>query len=110
MKLDCVKTETGDDVKNVEVNFGMLKTLIEVRAEPMQEEARAPRACFDSPHIRLFAGQLQHGQRMSVHVVTRCKGEIYQALCPMRFMLAMTAMLSQLSYYACSLWSGPGRT
>ena len=54
VKLDCVKTETGDDVKNVEINFGMLKTLIEVRAEPMQEEARAPRACFDSPHIRLL--------------------------------------------------------
>ena len=36
LKLRCVTSymvlaETGDDVKNVEVNFGMLKTLIEVR-------------------------------------------------------------------------------
>ncbi len=33
--------ETGDDVKNVEVNFGMLKTLIEVRADLMLKQGRA---------------------------------------------------------------------
>ncbi len=46
--LSLIWAETGDDVKNVEVNFGMLKTLIEVRAALMLEHRRARKsvACF----------------------------------------------------------------
>ena len=54
--------ETGDDVKNVEVNFGMLKTLIEARADLTQAVARTvPTLWFDLGGHRGIAGMYPSG-------------------------------------------------